>query len=310
MLRLLSKMKSAIRSMAWGLCSGHVSAGGKRLARLKVIPNVLTRSVKHEPFLTDIFGVALQLKQGAVIDVGVNIGQTLLRMLELVPERPYIGFEPQPLPAACVEIFLRQNNLHHHKILPVALSDSNGPLSIKMRGTGIQGLAPGTASMVAGFRPESFYDQEALIFAVRGDDVLRALGVQEIALIKVDVEGAELEVLRGLTQTLVSCRPIVVFEVLHHYLVATDSHLDDNVIAERERRILSLENHLREAQYKILHIEGTAAVKEVQRIQPKRVNDLSSTDYVAVPVEDFGRYIADLQRFRGVVATVGSPSLS
>lgn len=300
MLRVRSGIRTVIRSFVWAVLSRRVAVGGKQLRRLAMIPNVLSRSVGHEPFLRDMFRTALHTKQGAVIDVGVNAGQTLLTILDLAPDRPYIGFEPQPLPAACIEIFIRENNLRNQRILPIALSDKTGPVPIAIRGSGIKGLAPGTASMVKGFRPESFYIQEILIFAVRGDEVVEALGLEQIAFIKVDVEGAELEVLRGLQKTIARCRPIIIFEVLHHYLVALDCQLDDELIESREARLMCLEDQLRPANYRILHIEGTKGVKEVEKIRPKRVNDLSSTDYVAVPAEIFSKYVSELQRYRQV----------
>jgi FkbM family methyltransferase len=298
---MLPAAKSFLRFLIWKMLSGRVRVRNNHFTRLSMIPNVLARKVQHEPFLADIFSVAFHINQGAVIDVGVNRGQTLLRMLELAPERDYVGFEPQPLAAACVEMFIGSNNLRHCRVFPVALSDTTGPLSIGIRGVGIKALAPGTASMVKRFRPESFYDREMSIFAVRGDDILKALGVLSVALIKVDVEGAELEVLRGLTDTLINGRPVVVFEVLHHYLVGTDSPLDDELIEERMSRVESLEAHLRQARYRVLHIEGSVAVKEVNKIQPRRVNDLSSTDYVAIAEEHFSCFVSELSRIREVV---------
>jgi hypothetical protein len=50
-----------------------------------------------------------------------------------------------------------------------------------------------------------------------GDEVLQELGVQAIAAIKLDVEGAELQVLHGLEKTLRSQRPPVIFEMLPNF---------------------------------------------------------------------------------------------
>ena len=47
-----------------------------------------------------------------------------------------------------------------------------------------------------------------------GDEALTELGISLISVIKIDVEGAELQVLRGLSGTLRSARPPVIFEVL------------------------------------------------------------------------------------------------
>ena len=47
-----------------------------------------------------------------------------------------------------------------------------------------------------------------------GDDLLRTLAPNRISFIKIDVEGAELEVLQGLAKTLAEHRPIVLCEIV------------------------------------------------------------------------------------------------
>lgn len=39
----------------------------------------------------------LSIKKGTFIDIGVNIGQTLIKLKSIDPEINYIGFEPNPM---------------------------------------------------------------------------------------------------------------------------------------------------------------------------------------------------------------------
>lgn len=63
------------------------------------------------------------------------------------------------------------------------------------------------------------------IYAARGDDVICRLKISSMALIKIDVEGAEFEVLHGLKVSIKKYRPFIIFEVLNNYLVITNENL-------------------------------------------------------------------------------------
>lgn len=115
------------------------------------------------------------------------------------------------------------------------------------------------------------------------------LQAQSLSVIKIDVEGAELEVITGLLATIRRERPFLVFEVLNDFLVATGQKLNDETLSFRAHRLQRLEGILRDEDYEIYNVtpKGPAAVQE---IKPAVSADLSATNYVAVPrqtVEDF-----------------------
>jgi hypothetical protein len=87
------------------LLKGKLRLGTSRYARHFCIPIAFARSVKHESYLDDIYLTILSKTKGAVIDVGVNVGQTLLKILSIDKNRLYYGFEPQIIAAAAVEFF-------------------------------------------------------------------------------------------------------------------------------------------------------------------------------------------------------------
>ena len=53
------------------------------------------RGDEHEPHLGAVIGELLRRREGAFIDIGVNVGQTLCKLLATGEKRRYIGFEPQ-----------------------------------------------------------------------------------------------------------------------------------------------------------------------------------------------------------------------
>ena len=109
--------------------------------------------------------------------------------------------------------------------MPIALSDKNGIKSLNVRDDGYYSQASSVSSIVDGLRPDKFYSYKKYIYAARGADGICSLKISSIALLKIDVEGAELEVLRGLKVSIEKYRPFIIFEVLNNYLVITNDNL-------------------------------------------------------------------------------------
>jgi FkbM family methyltransferase len=286
--------KKIIKTVSRMFLKEKLRLGTDTYTRRLLIPNLLSRKLKYEEFLDDIYRAVLKKKEGAVIDVGVNAGQTLFKLLSIDKNRQYFGFEPQSLPASCVESFLIENKITNYCILPIALSDQNGSIPMYIRGSGIYSMASTVSSVVEDFRPKNFYNYAKYIYAARGDEIIDNLGITSISLVKIDVEGAELEVLRGLKTTIEKYRPFILFEVLHHYLVVTKEELDEKTIDFRELRIQELEQIIRSNRYHVYQINGSKEIIKIKKIKPEIVNDLESTEFIAVPVEnesDFCRFL-------------------
>ena len=173
----------------------------------------LNYSDRHEPFLGLVLTRCMNSSSGAFIDVGVNVGQTLMKVLSIDRHRQYFGFEPQIGCAYFVDQFLRLNALRNATVLPIALSDSNKILTLYSHGQYDE-----MATIVRNHDVRSPDDVEITRIQARiGDEVLRELGVEGIAVIKIDVEGAELSVMLGLRETLRTRHPAIIFEVLPNF---------------------------------------------------------------------------------------------
>jgi len=70
-------------------------------------------------------------------------------------------------------------------------------------------------------------DREETVEIVRGDDALRELGIENVVGIKIDVEGHEPDVVRGLVSTLETKHPIVFWEAFN----ASDAKLTVDLLA-------------------------------------------------------------------------------
>lgn len=244
-------------------------------------PGLLSFDVSHEPWLDPVFEFALQNREGVFIDVGVNQGQTLAKVLRLSPTPRYIGFEPQCSCALFVDQFIRLNQLENCRIVPAALSDRAGVLELHQHST----LAGDSmASIARDHRPNSFYVQSTFVPSLCGDDAVQSLGIDAISTIKIDVEGAELEVLNGFRRSVHELRPFVVFEVLNNFLAATGERLSPEMEEYRNERANLISTYFHDAGYDVFNVRGKELIRRGS-IVPEVSADLSITDYFGVPKE-------------------------
>lgn len=170
-----------------------------------------TPDVHHEDFLDIVLRRLLDQYPGSFVDVGVNTGQTFTKVLAIDPERPYIGFDPQLSCCFNVERFIRLNGMTRAEVIPLALGDDNGLLSFFSEGETDECVS----RVDRGSRQRS--GTVSHVQCRIGDEVLRELNVASVGVIKIDVEGAEVRVIRGLKRTLASQRPALIFEVLPNF---------------------------------------------------------------------------------------------
>jgi len=226
-----------------------------------------------ERWLDPAMGRLLDGHTGAFVDVGVHVGQTLLKVKRLSPDTPYVGFEPNLPALAQVETMVRRRRLAGCTFYPLALGTSWGVASLHSRG----GDADPAASVVEGFRERAFYSAARCVSLAAGDDVLAGAGHRPVAMIKIDVEGGELEVLQGLRQTLAGDRPPVLCEVLPVYDAAESRG------AFRLQRQEEMEALLSDLDYRILRLQrdGNLLLQATIGVH----GNLEQCDYLFLPVE-------------------------
>ena len=133
-------------------------------------------------------------------DIGANIGNHSLFALKFLRASQSILFEPNPAAIAILRSNLELNGLTDRADftnIGYGLSDTAA--------SGLAISAPGR-NMGAG----KLVQGDGTLQTLRGDD---ALAGRHVDFIKIDVEGMELRVLGGLTDTLARCRPLIFIEV-------------------------------------------------------------------------------------------------
>lgn len=152
----------------------------------------------------------LQNKDGAVIDVGVNIGLYLLKLKSLDSDREYFGFEPNSLCNYYVQEMVRLNHFRNVQILPFALS---GAQELKRFYAGRRADKMGSLNKFVREGGKRRMDFSFDLITFVGDELLELLGVDNISVIKIDVEGSELSVLQGIKKKITKCTPHLYIEV-------------------------------------------------------------------------------------------------
>lgn len=139
-------------------------------------------------------------------DVGANIGHHTLFMSGLADH--VYSFEPFAVVRDEMARKLRHANAHNVSIFPVGLGDTGG-VHVFHTPTGAN-LGTGTFGDVL---PDNASSNDLQVEVVRGDDFFTQNNLRPISLLKMDIEGYEVNALRGMQQTLRRDRPPMFLEI-------------------------------------------------------------------------------------------------
>ena len=144
-----------------------------------------------------------------VLDIGANQGfYTLLSSHKVGPRGKVFAFEPSPRDMRRLRVHLWLNRCKNVEVSPSALGADAG--------TGELHVVLGSESGCNSLRPPDVSQPTGKLFVPveRLDDVVKARGITRVDFIKLDVEGAELSVLRGARGLLLRPpRPVILEEV-------------------------------------------------------------------------------------------------
>jgi len=162
------------------------------------------------PYSHNIQFLRSQIEGGTLIDIGANVGLISILLADKIQYA--LLFEPNAVAAARARKNIVLNRLSF-EVHEIALSDQNGIVSFENLGGASpcnrvvpEDIANASLVKVPSMRLDDFLEQHAALPA-------------PISAIKIDVEGHENSVLRGMTRTLTEQRPRV---VMFEYLQRTD----------------------------------------------------------------------------------------
>lgn len=220
----------------------------------------LLRAIRH---------VASTACSGWYVDVGANLGQSLLLLLHAGLRRPYLGFEPNLDAAYYVHRLIEANGLADCYVLPVGLSSREGFAALHVNSRGDE-----SGTVETEMRPLSMYEKQLRVAISTGDRQLADL--EDIFFLKLDCEGHEIQALHGMRGVVESKRPPLYFEVMGY------SHLLDgsyprayfgelsqaqvhSVVEARQRNCLQLDELIASLGYRLTKVTS-GELQPVSRI--------------------------------------------
>jgi FkbM family methyltransferase len=191
---LLRPLRHRLKAAFAGL-SVRIPRGPLRGLRWSVATGLPFIRGVYEPLKSEALAEVLRPGQ-VVYDVGAHVGYfTAVASLEVGPGGHVIAFEPRPLNLRFLHRHVRWNNLSNVRIVEAAVGEAEG------EGRFRDDLGTGTGRLT---------DADGLpVVVVALDTILRRGDIPPPAAIKIDIEGGELDALRGARGILREHRPVL-----------------------------------------------------------------------------------------------------
>jgi FkbM family methyltransferase len=176
---------------------------------------------------------------GVFLDIGANAGYFSLLASRCVGESgKVLAVEPNPAMAKQLRQNSERNGFANIAIAESACSDSVESRSLYVANASNTGLSSLSRDNLA-------WTKSVTVTCTTVDLLVEEYGLHHVDLVKIDVEGAELQVLRGMTTVLTCLRPKIIIELLPSLLesFSTTVVAVKEYLAAFDYRTMSLEDH-------------------------------------------------------------------
>lgn len=157
-------------------------------------------------------------------DIGANVGFFTILGAKLVDSGGHVyAFEPEAKNAVTLRRNAKLNNFAHVTVIEKAVSRTTGTEKLNLTEyCGSNALASDEQKLVSDNSSQQLESELPSFLKVKEsitvntvsiDDLLQGNKIKPPTLVKIDVEGAEIKVLQGMSQTLKKWQPIVIYEV-------------------------------------------------------------------------------------------------
>lgn len=213
------------------------------------------------------------VQDGAFIDVGANVGQTLLKVKSINNTTKYYGFEPNFSCVYYLQKLVDANTLAGVSIFPIAITDETKIVRLILN---YGGDTDASATIIENFRERNINTKDAFIAAFDFRSLTKSVEINKVSIIKIDVEGAEGSVLRGMKDIIRRDQPYILIEILPVYSQEREDRY------QQQTKIESLVQKLDYRMFRILK-ENNRLLK-FEQITTIGVHDsMDFCDYLLVP---------------------------
>ncbi|MEL6842391.1 MAG: FkbM family methyltransferase [Bacteroidota bacterium] len=253
--------------------NGNIVLNQKKF-RIPILQKIgFSNMYMSEPWMIELLKIVLPIDDRGFVDVGVNIGQTLLKLRSVSRDIQYVGFEPNAKCVNYVDRLVEENSFTNVSVIPVGISNTT---EIGVLNFYYTSKTDSSASMITDFRPEQKVERKEYIPVFDFATLEKVVNFESVSVLKIDVEGAELEVLNGLYPLIQKEQPIILIEILPAY------NTENTFRIERQDNIQAL---LQKADYTMFRvIKEDETLKGLAEISEIGIHsDLNQCEYVMVP---------------------------
>jgi len=150
-----------------------------------------------------------------ILDCGANIGMSVLYFKKMFPDSKVLAFEPNPNSFKILEQNVKENNLKNVEIYNFGLYDVEKEISFFIDNN--------LSTLIGSMNQETGGDKELIVKTKKLSNYLKLFEV--IDLVKIDVEGAEVNILKDLVESSTIGRVKEYIIEYHHNLGSLKSNL-------------------------------------------------------------------------------------
>lgn len=241
-----------------------------------LIPYISGCSMKvDEKWMTEIITKSISMKTGIFLDIGANLGQTLLALKSVNRSNYYLGIEPNYFALHYLNELIKINNLQYKThILPGALTTEEGFSNLDFYNPI---LSDSSASIINKFRTNENVEYSQEVSNITSRKIEDLILNKKISTIKIDVEGAEYKCISCLKELIIRDKPFILVEILPVYSA-------DNLERHKnQEKILKLLKSIEYTCFRIIKNKKNY-ISHFQKFENIGIHsDISLCDYIFVP---------------------------
>jgi FkbM family methyltransferase len=236
------------------------------------------RISNHEHFMLHCIR-KFHTRGATFLDIGANIGQTLLKLKVVDKSAPYIGIEPNPYCLFYLQHLVKYNNFKSCRFISAGASDKTGlfPLHVDVERS-VQ--TSSGATFIENYKANKNPKNDLLLACLPlSKENCSTLFMKKIGIIKVDIEGGEYFALNGLKWLIDRDNPIIILENLREHKslpvrVEINTLLND-LIGDLNYKLFEIIDKNSEISYKVVKSFGGKVDKHSTNnflVVPKTLN--------------------------------------
>ena len=230
--------------------------------------------ISGEKWLSEIIKILFQNYKGTFLDIGVNLGQTLVKVKSIDAKQNYIGFEPNPSCMFYLQRLVKVNNWNNDNtlLIPAGLFTFDCILNLYGKTD-----TDGCSTIINELQIRNKHDENTIskyVPVFTFSTLQKYIPDKTISVVKIDVEGAEVEVIESLKIIIKRDKPILIIEIWDH---KNDTFL--------KRRLGILARTIKKLNYVIFSWNTLKDKPYYCHFKETVIGSSSSENYVLAPLE-------------------------